>query len=313
MVQSTDFLSFIISFMILLFAFGFLSKLSRKDVFKNRLSQLTQHKNRLVAGEEGDQKIYSRPEDMKYRKVRDFLDKIQRSSSGEQKKLSQLFEKAGLKTQNASLMYGLAKIIMIFPPAIITGLIVYYYTDWSIIFKILAVLLAALVGSYLVDFILRQMVNSRQEKIQKAFPEALDLMVICTEAGLSLSATVQRVAREIGQISPDLGYELAVLSIELNMLSDRRKALKNFSDRLDSPHFKAIITNLTQSEQYGTPIAQSMRIISEEFRADRLLKAEEKAAKLPVYLTLPTMLFIFPSLYVVILGPAIINVFATFR
>ena len=172
---------------------------------------------------------------------------------------------------------------------------------------------AALIGSYLVDFILKQLVKARQERIQRAFPEALDLMVICTEAGLSLSATVQRVAREIAQISPDLGYELAVLSVELNMLPDRRKALRNFSDRLDSPHFKAIISNLTQSEQYGTPIAQSMRVISEEFRSDRLFKAEEAAAKLPVKLTLPTMLFIFPSLYFVILGPALINVFATFR
>lgn len=312
MIESTDFLAFVISFIILFFAFGFLAKLSRKDVFKNRIDMLAQHKSRLEKGE-GEKSIYSRPEDLKYPKIREFIEKIQRSSEGEQKKLARLFEKAGLRTQNASLVYGMAKVIMIFPPAILTGVLLFLYTDWSLIFKLLAILFAALAGSYLVDFILHQLVSSRQERIQKAFPEALDLMVICTEAGLSLSATVQRVAREIGQISPDLGYELAILSIELNMLSDRRKALKNFSDRLDSPHFKAIITNLTQSEQYGTPIAQSMRIIAEEFRADRLLKAEEKAAKLPVYLTLPTMLFIFPSLYVVILGPAIINVFATFR
>jgi tight adherence protein C len=268
MFQSTDFLAFILAFLILIFAFAFLSKLSRKDVFKTRLQHLMQHKERLAAEADGDEakKVYTRPEDLKYPMLRGLLDKIQRSSEGEQQTLAKLFEKAGLRTQNASLVYGIAKVVMIFPPAIFTGVFIYYFTTWPLIINILAIIFAALFGSYFVDFVLRQLVSMRQERIQKAFPEALDLMVICTEAGLSLSATVQRVAREIAQISPDLGYELAVLSVELNMLPDRRKALRNFSDRLDSPHFKAIITNLTQSEQYGTPIASSMRVIAEEFR-----------------------------------------------
>src|SRR5207247_3290363 len=128
--------------------------------------------------------------------------------------------------------------------------------------------------------------EARQDRILKAFPEALDLMVICTEAGLSLTATIQRVAREISQISPDLGYELALLSIELNMLPDRRRALQNFSDRLESAYFKSIVSNISQAEQYGTPIAQTMRIVAEEFRINRLLKAEEKASRLPALLSL---------------------------
>ena len=163
-------------------------------------------------------------------------------------------------------------------------------------------------GSYLVDFILYKLVEGRQARISKAFPDALDLMVLCTESGLSLAATVQRVAQEIAQISPDLGYELALLSIELNMLSDRQKALQNFSDRLDSPYFKSIISNIQQSEQYGTPIAQTMRVVSEQFRQDRLVAAEERATKLPVLLTLPMMLFIFPCIYIFIAGPAVIKV-----
>jgi tight adherence protein C len=313
MFQATDFLAFVIAFLILLFGFAFLSKLSRKDVFKDRMNHLMKYKERLAAGEEESKNIISKPDEQSHKTLRGWIEKIQRSSAGEQAKLTKLFEKAGLRTQNASFMYGLAKVIMTVPPALIVGLLLFTLTTWPLLIKIMLIIAAALLGSYLVDFILNQLVAMRQERIQKAFPEALDLMVICTEAGLSLSATVQRVAREIAQMSPDLGYELAVLSIELNMLPDRRRALRNFSDRLDSPNFKAIITNLTQAEQYGTPIAQSMRIIAEEFRADRLFKAEEQAAKLPVKLTLPTMLFIFPSLYVVILGPAIINVMQTFK
>lgn len=163
-------------------------------------------------------------------------------------------------------------------------------------------------GSYLIDFILQKLVEQRQARISRAFPDALDLMVLCTESGLSLPVTVQRVAQELAQISPDLAYELALLSIELNMLSDRQKALQNFSDRLDSPYFKSIISNIQQSEQYGTPIAQTMRALSEQFREDRLVMAEERAAKLPVLLTLPMMIFIFPCIYIFILGPAIIHI-----
>ena len=167
-------------------------------------------------------------------------------------------------------------------------------------------------GSYLVDVVLDRLVKNRQERIRKSFPEALDLMVICTEAGLSLTATVQRVAREVSQISPDLGFELALLSIELNMFSDRTKALLNFSDRMDSPYFKSIVANIIQAEQYGTPIAQTMRVIAEQFRQDRLVEAEERAAKLPALLSLPMMVFIFPCIYIVIIGPAAIKILGSF-
>ena len=203
--------------------------------------------------------------------------------------------------------------VMIFPPAIVTTIFVFYFVEWNVLFKILAIITSCLLGSYSVDFILQRIINARRDRIRKAFPEALDLMVICTEAGLGLAPTIQRVAREISQIAPDLGYELAILSIELSMFSDRRKALQNFSDRMDSPYFKSIVTNVMQAEQYGTPIAQTMRVIAEQFRQDRLVEAEEKAVKLPVLMSLPMMLLIFPCIYIAILGPAVIQVLATFH
>ena len=313
MFNSTDIISFILSFIILYFAFSFLSKLRQEDRFKGRLRDLMVYKERLIKKESGT-RAYKRQDKDSLPFLRKVVDKILRSGAEEKESLKIQFDKAGIRSNNATLVYGLFKTLMIFPLALIaTYLVFFYFTDLYILYKIVAIIFAALLGSYLVDLILRVMVSIRQEKILKAFPEALDLIVIFTEAGLSLTATIQRVAREVSQISPDLGYELALLSIELNMLPDRKKALQNFSDRLDSAYFKSIISNISQAEQYGTPIAQTMRIVAEEFRANRLLKAEEKAAKLPALMSLPMMLFIFPCIYLIILGPAIINVLAHFR
>ena len=309
--EFVDILSFILAFCVLVLMFGFLSKLRRQDVFKDRLKELMRYKEQMINEDPSAKKIYKRKNEQTFIGLRRFLNKIQKMGKSEQATLKKTFIKAGLRSDNASLVYGIAKILMIFPPAIIAGLMLHYYFKWNILYQILGIIVSALLGSYLVDFVLGKLVKARQERIRKAFPEALDLMVICTESGLSLTATVQRVAREVSQISPDLGFELALLSIELNMFADRTKALMNFSDRMDSPYFKSIIANIIQAEQYGTPIAQTMRNIAEQFRQDRLIEAEERAAKLPVLLSLPMMLFIFPCIYLVIMGPAVIKVMET--
>ncbi len=308
MLSSIDFLSFILAFFVLYFMFSFLSKLRKQDVFKDRLRELMHYKEKLLREDPSDKKIYQRSEDQTFQSLRKIINKIQRMGTDEQESLKNLFIRAGLKSENAILVYGSAKIFMVILSALIATFIVFYFTKWGVLYKTLAIIASGLLGSYIVDVILKRLIINRQERIRKAFPEALDLMVICTEAGLSLTATIQRVARESSQLCPDLGYELALLSIELNMFADRNKALQNFSDRMDSPYFKSVVTNIIQAEQYGTPISQTMRTISEQFRQDRLVEAEERAAKLPVLLSLPMMLFIFPCVYIVILGPAVIKV-----
>lgn len=314
MLTVADIIIFILSFFILYFSWALLAKIRQRDAFKGRLKELMEYKEQLIHVEQSTtQKAYLRSEEQALPWLRRIINKVQRGGKDEQEKLQKLFERAGYRTQYSFLIYGMAKILMIIPPALITLLLVTYFTQWNILYKITAILASALLGSYLVDFTLYQMISRRKDRIRKAFPSALDLMVICTEAGLSLTATIQRVAREMSQIAPDLGYELALLSIELNMFSDRRKALQNFSDRMDSPYFKSIITNIIQAEQYGTPIAQTMRTMSEQFRLDRLVEAEEAAAKLPVLLSLPMMTLIFPCIYIIILGPAIINVMYNFN
>lgn len=313
MFEGIDFLTFILALIVLLLSSFYLSKLRQKDVFNDRIKDLMRYKEHLVQEESTRKKIYRGAEDPSLPWLKKLINKIQRAGKEEQASLKNLFIKAGLRSDNASFLYGLAKMAMIFPPAIVTTIFVFYFVEWNVLFKILAIITSCLLGSYSVDFILQRIINARRNRIRKAFPEALDLMVICTEAGLGLAPTIQRVAREISQIAPDLGYELAILSIELSMFSDRRKALQNFSNRMDSPYFKSIVTNVMQAEQYGTPIAQTMRVIAEQFRQDRLVEAEEKAVKLPVLMSLPMMLLIFPCIYIAILGPAVIQVLATFH
>lgn len=303
----TDLISFVLAFVILYFSMSFISKLRQEDNFKKRLKELMVYKEYLLQKEAVVTKAYKRA-DTDLSGLRKFVDKVQSTEAGKKDDLKVKFDKAGIKSSNAVLIYGLAKIGMIFPSAALGAYLIFEFTTFPLLYKIVGIIASGLLGSYLIDLFLSLMVTARQERILKAFPEALDLMVICTEAGLSLTATIQRVAREISQMCPDLGYELALLSIELNMLPDRQKALQNFSDRLDSPYFKSIVSNISQAEQYGTPIGQTMRLVAEEFRTNRLLKAEEKAARLPALLSLPMMVFIFPCIYLIILGPAIINI-----
>lgn len=309
MLNTTDLLTFLITFIIITFVFSILIKIQQKNILKNRLKDLVSYKKSLLREDRSDvKKIYKGFQKSKFQFLRNFVDKIQRSGNKERGTIRKLFIMAGFSGGNAIFIYGISKLGLTLILAGTATFIVFTYTQWSLLYKTITILGAGLMGSYFVDFILHQLMKQRQTRISKAFPDALDLMVLCTEAGLSLNATVQRVAQEISQISPDLGYELALLSIELSMFSDRQKALQNFSERLNSPYFKSIISNIQQSEQYGTPIAQTMRVISEQFRQDRLILAEERANRLPVLLTIPMMTFIFPCIYVLLLGPAIISI-----
>lgn len=168
-----------------------------------------------------------------------------------------------------------------------------------------------LAGAYLPKLLLRNAIQKRRQKIIKALPDALDLFVICAEAGLSLDAAVTRVAREIGRGAPELADELGLAGIELGFLPDRREALLNLSRRVDAPQLRGLVATLVQTERYGTPLAQSLRVLAAEFRDGRMMKAEEKAARLPATLSVPMILFILPPLFVVLIGPAIVQALGT--
>ena len=136
----------------------------------------------------------------------------------------------------------------------------------------------------------------------------MDLLVICAESGLSLDSGLERVSREIGNASPDLAEELQLTSVELGFLPERRQALLNLNRRTNLGAIRGVVNTLVQTEKYGTPLSQSLRVLANEFRDQRLLRAEEKAARLPATLTVPMIIFILPVLFIVLIGPAIISV-----
>jgi len=172
--------------------------------------------------------------------------------------------------------------------------------DWLII--------SSLILFFGINAFLRWMKGRRLKRLMRGLPDALDLLVICAEAGLSLDAGLKRVAEEFVTAVPELAEELLLTSIELNFLPDRRQALANLSQRVDVPAMRGVTSTLIQTEKYGTPLSTALRTLSSEFRETRLLRAEEKAARLPAILTVPMICFILPALFIVLAAPAFIKV-----
>lgn len=170
---------------------------------------------------------------------------------------------------------------------------------------------AAFIGFYMPNVFVQNVIARRQDSIRKAFPDALDLLLICVESGMSIEAAFQKVAAEIGSQSVELAEELALTTAELSYLQERRAAYENLARRTGLPGVKAVSTSLIQAERYGTPLGQALRVMAQENRDIRMSEAEKKAAGLPPKLTVPMIVFFLPVLFAVILGPAIIKTMAT--
>ena len=162
------------------------------------------------------------------------------------------------------------------------------------------------------DLFLKNKIDKRSNAIRKGLPDALDLLVICAEAGLTVDAAFNRVARELGRAYPELGDEFTLTAIELGFLSERRQAFENLAMRVKLDALKGVVTTMVQTEKYGTPLASALRVLSAEFRNERMMRAEEKAARLPAIMTVPLILFILPVLFIVILGPAACSISDSF-
>ena len=183
-----------------------------------------------------------------------------------------------------------------------------FLMDNSTTMKILVSVASIYVGIKLPELFLRNQISKRQKSIRKAFPDALDLTLICVESGMAVESAFRKVADEIGMQSIPLAEELTLTTAELSYLSDRRQAFDNLGARTGIEGVKSVCMALTQAERYGTPIASAIRVLSQEFRDQRMNEAEKKAAALPPKLTVPMILFFLPILFVVILGPAVITV-----
>jgi tight adherence protein C len=170
--------------------------------------------------------------------------------------------------------------------------------------------LGAFLGFYLPNIFISNIAQRRQESIFAAFPDALDLLLICVESGMSIEAGFAKVASEVGSQSVPLAEELGLTTAELSYLQERRMAYENLGDRTGHPGVKAVCTSLIQAERYGTPVGQALRVMARENRLMRMNLAEKKAASLPAKLTVPMIAFFLPVLFVVILGPAAIKLMA---
>lgn len=176
--------------------------------------------------------------------------------------------------------------------------------EWGSMKKMFGLTAAVGLGYKAPEIFLKNKATKRTDLVRKGLPDALDLLVICAEAGLTVDAAFNRVAKELGRAYPELGDEFALTAIELSFLTERKMAFDNLAYRVNLDSVKGVVTTMVQTERYGTPLASALRVLSAEFRNERMMRAEEKAARLPAIMTVPLILFILPTLFVVILGPA---------
>ena len=215
---------------------------------------------------------------------------------------------AGIYRNSAPVIYWLVKILFIFIAVSLAILIFVTRPEKIAGLPILIMPIIFALGFVAPDLIIRYKRSLRLKALQRGLPDGLDLLVICAEAGLSLDASLRRVADEFGSAIPEISEELLLTSVELNFLPDRRQALLNLAQRVDLPVFRGVVTTLIQTEKYGTPLAATLRTLAMEFREHRLLAAEEKAARLPAILTVPMIVFILPALFIVLAAPAAIQI-----
>ncbi len=214
---------------------------------------------------------------------------------------------AGIRSKDAAVAVIFARMVL---PIVLGGTIVVgvYMLGWFASYTPLKrslIVCGTLLLSYKgPDIWLKNMINKRSYAIRRGLPDALDLLVICAEAGLTVDAAFARCARELGKAFPELGDEFMLTAIELGFLTERRQAFENLATRVALENVRGVVTTMIQTEKYGTPLASALRVLSAEFRNERMMRAEEKAARLPAIMTIPLILFILPVLFVFILGPA---------
>jgi tight adherence protein C len=218
--------------------------------------------------------------------------------------------RAGLRGQAPLVAFMFFRFVMpgiVFVAALFYLFLVTHFA-WAPMVKVTAAFAGALAGFYLPDIFISNVISRRQTSIMRAFPDALDLMLICVESGMSIETAFSRVAAEIGQQSAEMAEELALTTAELSYLADRRQAFENLAKRCGHSGVKAVATALNQAEKYGTPLGQALRVAAQENREARMMEAEKKAASLPAKLTVPMIIFFLPCLFVVIMGPAMMKI-----
>jgi len=280
-----------------------------KDPMARRVRALNERREQLKAGIVAStnkrKKLTNRNQAAD--RVRAILSKFKMLQDDQLKKTQQRLMQAGIRNKDLAFFIIFARFVLPVVLGIAAVVLIYmvdFWPTWGGMRRYMTVA-AVLVASYKApDIWLKNKVTKRSHAIRKGLPDALDLLVICAEAGLTVDAAFGRVAKELGKAYPELGDEFGLTAIELGFLNERRQAFENLASRVDLESVRGVVTTMIQTEKYGTPLASALRVLSAEFRNERMMRAEEKAARLPAIMTVPLILFILPTLFVVILGPA---------
>jgi tight adherence protein C len=308
--------TFIVTVLTAICAFATVLTIAMPIIARDRMS----HRMRVMAIERDKMRATRIAEMQKDRQTA----KLRQTSKGfmtdlvEQLNLRRLYDteevrdrlkQAGLRGQAPLVAYMFFRVAV---PLCVFALAIFYLfvmgaLSYPPLIKLMIALAAAFVGTYLPNLFIENLVQKRQQAIKMVFPDALDMLLICVQSGMSVEAAFGRVSKEVAGQSMELAEELSLTTAELSYLTDRRQAFENLGKRIGVPGVKAVSTALIQAERYGTPVGQALRVMAKENRDIRQSDAEKKAAALPPKLTVPMILFFLPVLFVVILGPAAIR------
>jgi tight adherence protein C len=240
-------------------------------------------------------------------RMKDTLQGMKVLQDSQLKQAQLMLAQAGFRNKEWAVAVIFSRMVLPVVLGLLTAIVVYwinYFPEWGSLKRFAAFAVSIIAGYKAADVYLTNLINKRTNAIRKGLPDALDLLVICAEAGLTVDAAFNRVAKELGRAYPELGDEFALTSIEMSFLTERRIAFENLAYRVKLDAVRGVVTTMIQTERYGTPLASALRVLSAEFRNERMMRAEEKAARLPAIMTIPLILFILPVLFIVILGPA---------
>ncbi len=272
----------------------------------NRREELRRKSREAIAAKNNASTLRHSDDGMSKRVV----ERLQLSKLLEDPKVVDKLAQAGFRGPQPISRFYFFRLVTPFALGAVAAIYLIFINDFELngIRKFAAIVAAFVAGYYAPNIYISNVAEKRRASIVAAFPDALDLLLICVESGMSIEAAIQKVSSEIGPTSIELAEELTLLTAELSYLPERRMAYEGLAKRNNHPGIKSVCTAMIQAERYGTPLGTALRVMAKENRDLRLAAAEKKAASLPAKLTVPMILFFLPVLFVAILGPAIIKV-----
>ncbi|HKJ75369.1 MAG TPA: type II secretion system F family protein [Alphaproteobacteria bacterium] len=286
-----------------------------RDPMRSRIKALADRREAMRAGFVAPQRRERRTQREKSVGImRQVVKRMNLMRSQSSQKIVQKLAEAGWRSKDAVVVYLFFKLILPVIVGVAATIILFgvQMFDLQPLTRTAAAIGTIILAAMAPDILIKNTTSKRQAEIRKALPDALDLLVICAEAGLTIDASLSKVAREMARSCDEIADEFSLTAVELGFLTNRRQALENLARRVPVSALRGVVTTLIQTERYGTPLSQSLRVLSAEFRNERLMRAEEKAARLPAILTVPLICFILPALFIVLIGPAILKVMDNF-